>query len=47
MGFMLLDSPEDVVFTEILLFTKSFNFPPVNLDQTRNKSVNFGYLPFK
>ena len=44
---MLLDSAEDVVFGEILVFTNIFEFPRLNKAQKWTKIVNFGYVSFE
>ena len=44
---MLFDSPEDLVFGEILLFPNIFYFPGVNRAQKWTKTVNVGYALFE
>ena len=44
---MLFDSPENVVFGEILVFANLFDFAAVDMAQKWTKTVNFGYVPFE
>ena len=44
---MLLESTEDVVFGEILVFGNIFDFPGLKKAQNWTKTVNFGYVCFE
>ena len=44
---MLLDSAEDEVVGEILVFTNIFYFSGLNKAQKWTKTVNFGYVPLR
>ena len=46
LGLVSSDSPKDVVFGKIKVFSKMLSFPGVNWAQKRTKTQNFGYLPF-
>ena len=43
---MSSDSPKDVVFGKINVFSNILCFPGVNWAQKWTKTVNFGYVPF-
>ena len=40
------DTPKDVVFGKIKVFSNILCFPGVNWAQKWTKTVNFGYVPF-
>ena len=47
MGIKLFDILKDALFAVILLFSNIFRIPAVNWTPKSNKTVNFGYLPYK
>ena len=46
LGVVSSDSPKDVVFGKIKVFSNIWFFPGVNWAQIWTKTVNFRYVPF-
>ena len=46
LGLVSSDSPKDVVFGKIKVFSNILCFPGVNWAQKWTETQNFGYVPF-